>query len=305
MKKVMVFGSFAVDLMGRAPHLPLAGETVKGSLFKMGPGGKGFNQGVAAHKSGADITMITKLGKDSFANIALDLMNELNMDKSHLLFSDNSATGTSLILVDENSSQNSILMIPGACDTITDEEVLLLSNIMPNYSFLLTQLETNISSIEKIITLAYEKDIKVILNPAPVQSVNVELLKKLYLITPNELEAESLTGIKIEDENSAHKASELFFSNGVENVIITLGNKGVYVNTKNKKGIIDPCSVKALDTTGAGDCFNGALLTALSEGKNIWEAARFANIAAALSVQKMGAALSMPTRTEIDKFIIN
>ena len=120
MSKVTVFGSFVVDLMGRTPHLPVPGETVKGSIFKMGPGGKGFNQGVAAHKAGADVTIVTKLGKDAFANVALDAMNELGMKKDKVFITDEKETGCALIMVDENSSQNEIVVILGACNTITD-----------------------------------------------------------------------------------------------------------------------------------------------------------------------------------------
>lgn len=137
-KKVTVFGSFVVDLMGRTPHLPAAGETVKGTVFKMGPGGKGFNQGVAAHKAGADVTMVTKLGRDAFADIALNTMNELYMDTGRVLYSETTETGCALIMVDENSSQNEIVVILGACNTITDQEVDSLEDLVGRSEYLLT-----------------------------------------------------------------------------------------------------------------------------------------------------------------------
>ena len=183
MSKVTVFGSFVVDLMGRTPHLPVPGETVKGSIFKMGPGGKGFNQGVAAHKAGADVTMVTKLGKDAFANVALDAMNELGMKKDKVFITDEKETGCALIMVDENSSQNEIVVILGACNTITDEEVESLTDELKESEYLLTQLETNVSAVEKIVDMAVENNVKVILNTAPVQPISDEVLKKVYLIT--------------------------------------------------------------------------------------------------------------------------
>ncbi len=301
--KVIVFGSFVVDLMGRTPHLPAAGETVKGSMFKMGPGGKGFNQGVAAHKAGADVTMITKLGRDTFGDIAVNTMKDLGMDTSHLLFSEETETGCALIMVDENTSQNEIVVISGACGTITEEETEKTAMLMDNAEYLLTQLETNMSSIEQVIDLAYNKGVKVILNTAPVQPVTDELLSKVWLVTPNEVEAEILTGVKVDSEESADKAAEWFFERGVKNVLITLGGRGVYINADGKKGIVPAYRVKAIDTTGAGDAFNGGLLAALSEGKDLWASAVFANALAALSVQKLGTTMSMPYREEIDAFL--
>ena len=228
-KKVTVFGSFVVDLMGRTPHLPAAGETVKGTVFKMGPGGKGFNQGVAAHKAGADVTMVTKLGQDAFADIALNTMNELHMDTGRVLYSETTETGCALIMVDENSSQNEIVVILGACNTITDQEVDSLEDLVGQSEYLLTQLETNVSSVERIVDIAYRKGVKVILNTAPVQPVSDELLGKIDLITPNEVEAEILTGIRVDSEEAADKAADWFFSKGVKNVLITLGQRGVYI----------------------------------------------------------------------------
>lgn len=302
-KKVTVFGSFVVDLMGRTPHLPAPGETVKGTVFKMGPGGKGFNQGVAAYKAGADVTMVTKLGRDSFADIALNTMKELGMDSGRILFSDTAETGCALILVDENTSQNEIVVILGACNTITDQEVDSLEDLLEGSEYLLTQLETNVSSVERMVDMAFKKGVKVIMNTAPVQPIGDGMLGKIDLITPNEVEAEILTGVRVDSEEAADKAADWFFSKGVKNVLITLGGRGVYINTGDKKGIIPAYKVNAVDTTGAGDAFNGGLLAALAEGKDLWEAAVFANALAALSVQKIGTTPSMPVREEIDAFM--
>ena len=303
MGKVTVFGSFVVDLMGRTPHLPVPGETVKGSMFKMGPGGKGFNQGVAAHKAGADVTMVTKLGKDSFANVALDAMKELNMKQDHVFVTEEAETGCALILVDENTSQNEIVVLLGACNTITDEEVDSLTDVLKDSEYLLTQLETNVSAANRVIDIAYRNNTKVILNTAPVQPVDDEILKKVYLITPNEVEAEILTGIPVDSKENADKAADWFFEKGVENVLITLGGRGVYIATKEKREIIPAYHVEAIDTTGAGDAFNGGLVAALAEGKDLWEAAGFANALAAVAVQRLGTTPAMPTREEIEQFI--
>lgn len=299
----MVFGSFVVDLMSRTPHLPAPGETVKGSVFKMGPGGKGFNQGVAAHKAGVEVSMVTKLGRDAFGKVATDTMKDLGMNQDHVLFTDQTETGCALILVDENTSQNEIVVVLGACETITDEEVEALKDALKGASYLLTQLETNVSSVYKIVELANSMQVPVILNPAPIQTISDYLLRDLYLITPNEVEAEALTGIKIEDEEQANKAADYFFARGVKNVIITLGGRGIYLATSEKRGIIPAYRVDAVDTTGAGDAFNGGLVAALAEGKSLEEAVEFANALAAIAVQRIGTTPAMPTREEIDAFL--
>ena len=303
MSKVTVFGSFVVDLMGRTPHLPVPGETVKGSMFKMGPGGKGFNQGVAAHKAGAEVTMVTKLGRDTFAGVALGAMDELNMKKDKILFTDDVETGAALIMVDENTSQNEIVVILGSCNTITDEEVESIADELKESEYLLTQLETNPSAVKKVTALAKELGCKVILNTAPVQPVEDEIYDGLYLVTPNEVEAEILTGIVIDSKENADKAADWFFAKGVQNVLITLGGRGVYIATAEKREIIPAYRVKAIDTTGAGDAFNGGLVAGLAEGKDIWESAKFANALAALSVQRLGTTPAMPWREEIDQFL--
>ncbi|PSL11456.1 ribokinase [Fusobacterium naviforme] len=302
-KKVTVFGSFVVDLMGRTPHLPVPGETVKGSMFRMGPGGKGFNQGVAAHKAGAEVAMVTKLGEDSFAEVALAAMRELKMDTRYIFRTGESETGAALIMVDEATSQNEIVVVLGACNSITDSEVESLGVLLSESEYLLTQLETNVSAVERVVKMAGERGAKVILNTAPVQAISDELLSRVDLITPNEVEAEILTGIPVTSEENAARAADWFFAKGVKEVIITLGDRGVYVATKQRRGRIPAFQVKAVDTTGAGDAFNGGLVTALTEGQTLWEAAVFASALAALSVQKLGTTPAMPVRAEIDAFL--
>ena len=302
-KKIVVFGSFVVDLMGRGPHLPVPGETVKSGFFKMGAGGKGFNQGVAAHKSGGDVTMITKLGKDTFAEIALGTMRELGMDTSRVIQTEEYATGVALIEVDENSGQNAIMVIPSACDHISDAEVAALKEVIEGADILLTQLETNMSSIKGVIDMAHAAGKTIILNTAPVQPVEDALLSKVTIVTPNEVEASILTGVKVVDEQSAAQAADWFFQRGVKKVVITMGGMGAYVADGTRAELTPAFRVNAIDTTGAGDAYNGGFVTALSEGNDIFAAARFAAATAALSVQKMGTTPSMPTRAEIEDFL--
>ena len=293
-QKVTVFGSFVVDLMARAPRLPVPGETVLGSFF---------NQGIAAHKSGGDVTMITKLGRDSLAAVATDAMDSVGLSKDHLFYSETEPTGVALISVDENTSQNEIIIVPGACATISDEDIASVAERIKESSYLLLQLEVNQDANEKVAAMAKAAGVKVIVNTAPYSPVTDEFLSGCYLVTPNEVEAEELTGICVSDLESADKAAKVFKDKGVQNVVITLGSRGVYVNEGGKSEIVPAYKVKAIDTTGAGDAFNGGLLTALSEGKTISEAARFANALAAISVQRIGTTPSMPTRAEIDKFL--
>ena len=303
MNKIVVFGSFIVDLMARAPHLPVPGETVKSNMFQIGPGGKGFNQGIAAHKSGGNVTMITKIGNDTFGNMALDLLKEQNMSADYVFTTDTAPTGTALIMVDENTSQNMIMVTSGACDTFDDKDIKKIEPIIASSQFLLTQFETNIDAVEKIIDIAYKNGTKVILNPAPVQKIRDEVLKMVDIITPNEVEAEILTGVKIKTTDDAIEAAEYFLSKGVKEVIITLGKKGVIAVASDRWQLFENFDVKVLDTTGAGDAFNGGFVTALADGCNIFEACMFGNVTSNLAVTRIGTAVAMPSRAEIDKFI--
>lgn len=303
MEKITVFGSAAVDQMARAPHLPAPGETVKGSFFTQGPGGKGFNQGCAAFKAGGDVAMVTKLGRDSLSAVTLEAMDKIGLSKDYLCYDEKLPTGSALILVDENTSQNAIVFVGGACTAFNDDDIAGVEDLIKASGYLLLQLEINQDANEKVARLAKENGVKVVVNTAPCQSVSDEFLSGVYLVTPNEVEAEELTGITVDSRESADRAARYFFDKGVQNVLITLGSRGVYVHDGQTSQIIPAYRVKAVDTTGAGDAFNGGLLTALAEGKTLTEAAKFANALAALSVQKMGAALSMPTRAEIDAFL--
>lgn len=303
MEKITVFGSFVVDLMARADHLPVAGETVKSSMFKLGPGGKGFNQGIAANKAGANIKLVTKLGRDSFADVALDKLKEENMDTHYIFFSDEEPTGTALIMVDENTSENQIMVTLGACSTFNQSDIDKIEPIIKDSKFLLTQLETNVDAIEKVIKIASNNNVSVVLDPAPIQEIKDDLLKMIEIITPNEVEASILTGVKIKNMEDAKEAAKILLDRGVKNVVITLGAQGVLVYTDDKYEVIENFKVDVLDTSGAGDAFNGGFITALSEGEDIFHAAKFGRALANLSVTKLGTSVAMPTRKEVDDFI--
>ena len=301
--KVAVFGSFFVDLMARTPRFPVAGETLKGSMFQMGPGGKGFNQAVAAHKANANVTMITKVGKDAFAGIILDTMKNLNMPTDYIIQTDASSTGCALIMVHEESGQNEIVIVPGTCNLLNEDDTNKVEEVLKDCEYVLLQLEVNQDANERIVELARKYNVKVIVNTAPYAPMSDDFLSKVYMVTPNEVEAEEMTGIKIDGLEAAKEAARIIKSKGVEVVVITLGGRGVFISTNDKEDIVEAFKVHAIDTTGAGDAFNGGFLCALSEGKDIWEAARFANALAALSVQKIGTTVSMPTREGIDNFL--
>lgn len=303
MGKILVFGSFVVDLASRGPHLPAPGETVIGSSFAMGPGGKGFNQGIAAGRAGGDVAMVAKLGRDSFAKLAVEQLQKSGMSTEHLIYSRDIPTGTATLCIDERTAQNAIMIVPGACATVTREEVAALEPLVREAEYVVTQLETNLDATEAVIRMAKRHGAKNILNPAPAAMVADEILENIDIITPNELEAEAITGIPVDGEQAAAQAAEYFFQKGVGNVVITLGSRGVYAATREEGRMIPAYKVDAVDTTGAGDAFNGGLAVALCEGKELFAACAFAGAVAALCVTRKGAALAMPARAEVDAFL--
>lgn len=305
-KKITVLGSFVVDLMSYTPHIPVRGETVKGGPFKAGAGGKGSNQAIAAHKLGAEVTMITKVGMDSFADFAWKAYKDCGMKTDYVYIDKVNSTGTALIIVEEKSAQNIIVVSPGACQNITIEEINNAKNEIIHSDIFLTQLETNIDVVYHAVNIAWENNVKVVLNPAPVQPIDDTLYKKIYALTPNETEAAALSGIKTDNMDGIIKAAAFFREKGVKLVIITLGDKGAYISSDEFEGNLGVISVgKVLDTTGAGDAFSGGLAVALSEGKNIKEAAIFSSIVAGISVTRVGTAPSMPTRDEVETVLKN
>lgn len=304
MKKIVVFGSFVVDLTARTPRLPVPGETIKGSTFKMGPGGKGSNQAVAAYRAGADVTLVTKVGKDLFGKVATDFYKSEGMDTSYVFEDDNLETGIALISVDEKTSQNEIVVVSGACGNFTGEDVEKVRELIVTAGILLVQLEVNTDALYKVIDIAHEAGVTVVLNPAPAAPIPDEVMQKIDIVTPNETEAYVLTGVKVETEADAKRAATVFLEKGVKQVVITMGSLGAFATDGQESELIGRLDVDAIDTTGAGDAFNGGFVTALANGKDLFEALRYGNVTGALSVTKLGTAPAMPCKEEIQKLYL-
>lgn len=302
-KKILVFGSFVTDLNARAPHFPAEGETVMGSMFKSGPGGKGSNQAVAAKRAGGNVSFVTRLGEDVFGQAALDFYRSEGIDTSSVIVDKDSYTGAALITVNETTGQNEIVVILGACDRFTSNEIEELNTAISNSDLVLCQLETNLDATLEVLNKAHIAGKTTILNPAPARVLPEEVFQNLDYITPNETEAEILTGIKVTDSESASKAADVLMNRGVKNVVITLGSNGYYAKNSSEVITGKPIKVNVVDTTGAGDAFNGGFAAALAENMNLHEALRFANITGGLSVEKIGTAPAMPYRNEIDKLM--
>ncbi|ASK62482.1 ribokinase [Virgibacillus phasianinus] len=303
MAKVVIVGSYVVDLMSRTPHMPKAGETVLGGPFSMGPGGKGSNQAVSAARQGADVTMVTKVGNDSFGDDAMANFKKEGIDKTHVTRHTNAATGTALIAVDDRG-ENMIIVSPGACGQITKEDVLAAEQAFQEADIVLVQLETAMEAVEQAITLAKKYAKPIVLNPAPFQETSDRLLADITYVTPNETEASLMTGIEVTDQQTAQAAAQKLIEKGIDTVIITLGKQGCFVYDGTDEGwIASGFDVDVADTTGAGDAFNGAFATFLASGIKLEEAVVRANAVAALSVTKAGTAKSMPYKHEVDTFI--
>lgn len=303
MSMITVVGSYVVDLMSRTPHMPKPGETVLGGPFRMGPGGKGANQAVAAARQGAQVTMVTKVGQDDFGDKALANFKKENINTDFIQVDPTEATGVALIAVDDHS-ENMIIVALGACGKLSREDVLAAEDQIQQAEMILLQLETSMEAVEATIELAVKHGKPIILNPAPYQPITDELLKKITYITPNETEASLLSGVEVRDQETALQAAEVIYSLGVSTVIITLGKTGCFLYQGQGKGQHIPAfQVEALDTTGAGDAFNGGFAYALSTGLSVEEAVRYANAVAALSVTKIGTSPAMPTKEEVENFL--
>ncbi|MBU9710401.1 ribokinase [Evansella tamaricis] len=300
---IVVVGSYVVDLMCRTPHMPKPGETVLGGPFKMGPGGKGGNQAVAAARLGSNVTMVTKVGIDVFGDEAVRNFEKEGINSTYVTRHGEESTGAALIAVDQDS-ENMIVVALGACGKITQEDVSDAISSFDEANIVLIQLETSIEAVEKSVHLVMELNKPIILNPAPYQEFDEELLKGVTYITPNETEATLLTGVDVKDENSAREAAIILKKKGVKTVIITLGKQGCFVYDGNDKGrLISGFNVDAVDTTGAGDAFNGAFATYIARGFSLDDAARQANAVAALSVTKVGTAPAMPYESDLSSFL--
>jgi len=298
MSRIIVIGSSNTDMVIKSKKLPLPGETILGGTFLMNPGGKGANQAVAAARLGGNVTFVTKTGNDIFGSEAKTLFDKEKINTAYLISDDKNPSGVALITVDEHG-ENSIVVASGSNGTLSAYDIS--DEVFDSHSddIFLMQLEIPVSTVEFVAEKAYMKGNRVILNPAPARQLSDELLKCLFLITPNETESEILTGIKVNNISSAELAAKELQRLGVQNVIITMGGSGAFLRSGVLSKMIPVVPVKAIDTTAAGDVFNGALAVAISEGKNIEDAVVFANKAAAISVTRMGAQASAPYREEI------
>lgn len=297
--KILVVGSTNTDMVIKTDHLPRPGETVLGGTFFMNPGGKGANQAVASARLGGLVSFICKTGNDVFGHQSQQLFEEEGIDTSYLFSDSKHPSGVALITVDEHA-ENCIVVASGANANLMPADLAKAEEAIDQADYILMQLEIPIETVEFVAEMARKKNKKVILNPAPAQKLSSSLLSNLYMITPNETEAEIISGIKITDEASASEAAKVISDMGVKCIIITLGSKGAFIYADSVTQMIPALKVKAVDTTAAGDVFNGALTVALSENKTLEEAVRFACKASAISVTRTGAQSSAPYRSEVD-----
>ena len=300
-RQILVVGSSNTDMVIKAAHLPRPGETILGGTLGMNRGGKGANQAVAIARLGGPVTFICKTGSDIFGHQSQQLFEEEGINTSYVFSDSGNPSGVALITVDEKA-ENCIVVASGANANLLPSDLEKAEEAIERADLVLMQLEVPMETVCFVADIAWQKGKKVILNPAPAHPLPADLLRHLYLITPNETEAEMITGVKITDESSAGEAARALSGMGVQHVIITLGSKGALIYSNGKAEMVPALKVEAVDTTAAGDVFNGALTVALSEGRSLKEAARFACKASAISVTRVGAQSSAPYRNEVDIF---
>lgn len=298
MKKIIVIGSSNVDMVVRTSHLPAPGETILGGEFFMNQGGKGANQAVAIKRLGGNLIFMAKLGNDVLGRQSVGYFKKEGIDTRYIALDEDSASGVALISVDDHA-ENSIVVASGANMLLNEQDVDKMLEEMCEGDILLMQLEIPLQTVEYAARKAFGKGVKVVLNPAPARSLPKELFRHLYMVTPNRIEAEMLTGIKIANDADVEKVAEEICAMGVKNVIITLGSKGCLIREEGVSYRIDAFKVEPVDTTAAGDTFNGALCVGLSEGMDLKQVAVMASKASSIAVTRMGAQSSIPYREEL------
>src|SRR3954471_11598195 len=297
--KIVVVGSSNTDMILKLDRIPKPGETILGGEFITAAGGKGANQATAAAKAGGEVTFIARVGQDMFGEQAVAGFVESGINVDHVQ-RDKSPSGVALIFV-ATDGENRIGVGGGANGKLSPADIKKAKAVFASANAVIMQLETPLETVQAAAEIADAKGAIVILNPAPAQKLPDSLLKKISILTPNETEAELLTGIRVIDDASCSKAADALLRKGIKTVIITLGSRGSYVATSKSKQLVPGFKVKPVDTTAAGDTFNGALAVALAEGKSMFDAVRFANAAGAISVTRMGAQPSAPKRSEIEQ----
>jgi ribokinase len=301
-KSIVVVGSSNTDMVIQLDRIPRPGETVLGGEFVMAAGGKGANQAVAAARAGGDVTLVARLGRDFLGDNALAGFRKDHIRVDHVVRDKASPSGVALIFV-AGDGENSIAVASGANGRLGPADVRKARQEIASASVLLMQLETPLKTVSAAAHIAAKAHVPVILNPAPASPLPDELLRLVSILTPNESEAELLTGIPVADVASAELAADGLRARGVKTVIVTLGARGAFVASGEFRGQVPGFKAKAVDTTAAGDVFNGALAVALASKKPLPAAVRFANAAAAISVTRLGAQPSAPRRAEIDKLM--
>ena len=300
--KLVVLGSINADHILNLETFPTPGETVTGNQYQVAFGGKGANQAVAAGRSGANIAFIACTGDDDTGERVRKQLASDNIDIAPVSVVAGESTGVALIFVNAEG-ENVIGIHAGANAALTTERVEAQRGIIAGAEALLMQLESPVESVLAAAKIAHENHTSVGLNPAPARVLSDELLALVDIITPNETEAEKLTGIRVENDDDAARAALALHEKGIGTVIITLGSRGVWASVNGEGRRVPGFKVKAIDTIAAGDTFNGALVTALLEGKAMDDAIRFAHAAAAIAVTRKGAQPSVPWRKEIDEFL--
>lgn len=301
--KIVVVGSSNTDMVVRVPRLPAPGETLIGGRFAMVPGGKGANQAIAASRAGGKVSFMGRMGRDELGERALQSLIQDGINTQHVSRDNTAASGVALILVAADG-ENCIAVSPGANARLSATHIARAKKAFSRTAIVLLQLETPLPAVCAAARLARQAGARVILNPAPASALPVSLLRNVSILTPNESEAETLTGVRVTNETTAARAARRLHDQGVETVIITLGSRGAYVSSDSVRGRVPGFRVKAIDTTGAGDVFNGALAVALAEKLDLRQAVRFANAAAARSVTRRGAQASAPTRSAILRLLL-
>jgi ribokinase len=296
---IFVIGSSNTDMVIKTEKLPRPGETVLGSDFMITPGGKGANQAVAAARLGGQVTLVARVGDDLFGKQAHEYFRRENINTSFISVDNQLPSGVALIGVDAQG-ENCIMVAAGSNGNLSIDNVEQAMSAVQGDEIILLQLEIPMETVAFAIKKAYSLGCKVILNPAPAQHIERDLLRHLYFITPNETEAEKLTGLRVSDMDTASRAAQALRDMGVANIVITMGPKGAFLLTESIEKLVPVPVVKPVDTTAAGDCFNGALAVALSEGVPMDTAVAFACSAASISVTRIGAQSSMPYRKEVE-----
>ena len=299
MKKICVIGSIGYDLTTYMYKFPKAGETIVGKKFIQNPGGKGDNQVIASARVGGDVTFIGAVGDDNYGELLKKNLEE-NKVKTHMKIVPNMSSQIATILIDE-SGENRIVIVPGANNFVDKKQIDDNFDIIKECDIILMQLEIPMETVEYVVDKFYELNKIIILNPAPGAELSDNIIKKCTYLTPNENEIGLITKMPYDTIDNIKSAAKCLFDKGAQNVLVTLGEKGAYLKNKNDDIIIPTLKVKALDTTGAGDCFNGVFAACLAMGKNAIEAIKYANVASSISVTRSGAVPSLPYKNEVDE----